>query len=95
MIVAMTWRPGQGTPLAKVYADELKSCAAAAQGPVRISGHDTQYIAYAVYGDTVYLLNTDCVHPRSVTLRTGEKEQPLSFTPVEMKTLSIPAPRGL
>jgi hypothetical protein len=84
--------PGHGTPLAKVYADELKACAAAVQGPVRLSGPDAQYISYAVYGDTIYLLNTDCVHPRSVTLRTGENERPLSFTPIEMKTLVIPRP---
>ncbi len=51
---------------------------------IGMDGPDSKYIHWAAYPDgTIYLLNTDCVAPRTVTI-DGE---PATFAPKEMKVL--------
>ena len=50
----------------------------------RVSGRDRDYVNWAVYPDgTLYLLNTDCVGPRAVTVDGRET----TLAPKELKTI--------
>ena len=49
---------------------------------IQMDGPDSKYIHWAAYPDgTIYLLNTDCVAPRTVTI----DGKPTTFAPKEMK----------
>ena len=51
-------------------------------GTQRVTGDDAVYIQWATYPDgTTYLLNTDCVAPRTVRFDGRE----LAFAPKELK----------
>ncbi|MBO7655383.1 MAG: hypothetical protein J6U40_10730, partial [Kiritimatiellae bacterium] len=84
------WRyPGLDTPESALYLAHVQAALERTPDEVRISGTDRNAISYARYGKTVYLLNVDCVAPRSVTLHHRGKTQPLTFTPCEMKVLTV------
>ena len=52
--------------------------------PLRVEGPDRDYVHWAVYPDgTAYLLNTDCVSERTVSINGA----PTTFAPKEMKVL--------
>ena len=51
----------------------------------RLSGPGRGYVNWAVYGQTAYLLNTDCISPRTVTFRGQE----LALHPKELRAITV------
>ena len=80
--------PGKES-LADGYRAILGNLADRFKGDVYLSaeGDTLDYLSYAVYDDRVYLLNLDCIGPRSFVLHLNGKEQALTLEPAEMKTI--------
>ena len=80
------WRyPSLDTPESRLYLAHVRKLLEETPRTATLSGEDRSAISYAIYGSTVYLLNVDCVAPRSVTLHHHGRAEPLTFAPCEMK----------
>ncbi|MBR1837576.1 MAG: hypothetical protein IJ783_09850, partial [Kiritimatiellae bacterium] len=71
--------PGNSGALSRVYDGLVRSLAAAVPQRVSIAPapgmrDDTRYICFSCYGKKAYLLNVDCVGPRTVELRIRGRE---------------------
>ena len=76
--------PYPANPRLDMWRALLGGLVDALERPIRVEGPDRKYVHWAAYPDgTIYLLNTDCVAPRTVTI-DGE---PTTFAPKEMKVL--------
>ncbi len=75
--------PGANRELGERYQILLRERAAAVKQSVVMTGDDANFISYAVYPKTIYALNVDCVHPRTVKLN-GKS---FTFKPCEMKVI--------
>ena len=79
--------PYPANPRLEIWRTLLAGLVDALERPIRVEGPDRAYIHWAVYPDgTAYLLNTDCVAERTVTVDGAAT----TFAPKEMKTLSLP-----
>ena len=81
--------PGLNTPESRLFIDQARTLLERTPRAATLSGDDRDAISYAVYGETVYLLNIDCVAPRSVTLHHHGRDESLTFAPCEMKILQL------
>ena len=78
--------PHPANPRLELWKALLAGLVDALPRPLRVEGPDRDYVHWAVYPDgTAYLLNTDCVSERTVSINGA----PTTFAPKEMKVLSV------
>ena len=76
--------PYPPNPRLELWRTLLAGLVDALPRPLRVEGPDRDYVHWAVYPDgTAYLLNTDCVSERTVSINGA----PTTFAPKEMKVL--------
>ena len=78
--------------LAETYRKVIVEAAVETRGrrwiePVAGSEGDVDYISYANYGDTTYVLNLDCVAVRKIRLVSANGSRELLLAPGEMATI--------
>ena len=82
----LSWEyPGKGGIPANTYKMQVAEMLSrhTAEG-VKVSGPDATAVSWAVYRNTLYLLNMDCVKPRTVTLELAGEPRQLTLAPCEM-----------
>ena len=89
--------PGDKGPVSDTYDALLRGWAGFVPQRVSISPagdrDDTRYICYSVYKNKAYLLNVDCMSPRSVTVYCLQSRQPakqvIEIPPCTVKVLDL------
>lgn len=94
----LAWEyPGKGGIPANTYKMQVAEMLSrhTAEG-VKVSGPDAKAVSWAVYRNTLYLLNMDCVKPRAVTLElAGGEPRQLTLAPCEMRVVNRKCGNGL
>ncbi|MDR3109869.1 MAG: hypothetical protein LBU65_09320 [Planctomycetaceae bacterium] len=85
----LTWEYPGHSGIASLYQDILRHLAGGVKQEATIAAlpdreRDVDYIAYAVYSEKVFFLNTDCVTARSVRVNIDGTSESLTLQPTEM-----------
>ena len=94
--LVLSWTyPGRRGPAAEAYRGEVASALARHPAAATVSGEGARRVAYAVYANTVYVLNLDCVAPHAVAvdLPDGRRET-LELAPCELRAVELRAPEA-
>ena len=80
--------PAEDREESAIYRREVERILSRHRADAIVEGADAKAVSYAVYSDTVYVLNMDCVKERTVTVAfDGGRKEKLRLAPCEMRIL--------
>ena len=88
----LSWEYPGKEKLAPYYTAILADLAGKFVGDIRVleaepGDRAPDYIAYAVWPEAIYLLNTDCTAPRTFILDNQGKKEKITLNPTEFRTI--------
>ncbi len=91
LVTAWTY-PGNRGRAADLYRREIEAALKRHPAAVTVAGEGARRISYAVYANTAYVLNMDCVRPQSVVLNlpNGRRES-VTLAPCELRVVNLKA----